>query len=115
MGGVVIAFPGDWPRAHRAAKTKKVSPRSRKRPPHIKAQVERITAILAELQGMSLESAEVSAMLAQTSATMCKVEERLVSRRLSHSAPPPVTEDQGDSQPHVDPEVLERHFYSLDG
>jgi hypothetical protein len=105
MNGVVIAFPGDWVGARRVANGR--SP--------VEAQVERITALLDELEGVSLASADVSLMLTEARATICKMEERLASRGLNHATPSGVIEDEGDPQPHVDREVLERHFQSLDG
>ena len=115
MGGIVIEFPGKWAGAcHRAEPiatndTTGMPPLGRKRPRLIKARVRRITALLAELDRISPPSAEISAMLTQARASICRVEERLGGRGLA-DAEAAVVEVEGDSQPHVDRDVLERHF-----
>ena len=108
MSACVIPFPGKWSSGGSRAKTKKVRPSSRKRPSRVEAQVRRITELLTELEDLSPPSADVSAVLTQAQATIKQVRERLASRGL----PPP--EDEGDAQPHVDREVMERHFQALD-
>jgi hypothetical protein len=108
MSAYVIPFPGKWSSARSGAKTKKVRPGSRRRPPQVEAQVERITALLTELGDLSPPSADVSAVLTQAHATIKQVRERLALRGL------PLLEEEGDAQPHVDHEALERHFQFLD-
>jgi hypothetical protein len=115
MGGIVIEFPGKWAGAcHRAEPiatndTTEMPPLGRKRPRLIKARVRRITALLAELDRISPPSAEISAMLTHARASIRRVEERLGGRGLA-DAGAAVVEVEGDSQPHVDRDVLERHF-----
>ena len=114
MSGMVIAFPGIRVDAHGGPRTKRASSRSRKLRPQIKARVERITALLAELEGIPSPSGEVVTMLTRARASMRKVEDRLRARSFGHPLPPPVVEDEGDPQPDVDREALERHFRPLD-
>ena len=113
MSGIVIAFPGNWAGADRGPKVKKVRPGSRKRPPQIEARVERINVLLAELEELTPCSGEVSTALNRARVTISKVEERLASLGFARSAPAAI-EDEGDAQPHVDREVLERHFQTTD-
>lgn len=87
MSAVVIAFPGNQTSARCGGKTKK-SLHGSKRRPQLKMRVDRITALLDELEE--------------------------IARGLEHSALPPVIQDEGNPQPHVDREVLERFFHSLD-
>jgi hypothetical protein len=108
MSAFVIPFPGKWAGTYTSAKTKKIRPGSRKRQPQIEAQVERITGLLSELEDLSPRSADVSAVLTQAHATIEQMRRRLVSRGV------PLLEDDGDAQPHVDREALERHFQSLE-
>jgi hypothetical protein len=108
MSAFVIPFPGKWVSASGSAKTKKVRSASRKRPPQIEAQVERITALLTELKDLSPPSAELSAVLTQARAAIRQASQRLASRGA------PGVEDEGTPQPHIDREALERHFQSLD-
>jgi hypothetical protein len=116
MSGVVIEFPWKRASARCIAETNDTKSLSldRKRPRLLKARVQRITALLGELERISAPSTEVSAMLMQARATICKVEERLGRRGLADAVQPLAIEDEGDSQPHVDPDVLERHFHSVE-
>jgi hypothetical protein len=120
MGGIVIAFPGKWASAYRraetneASETQKMPARSGKRPRLLKARVERVTALLAELERISPPLAEVSAMQTQVRASICKIEEKLGGRGLGDAAQVAAVEDDGDSQPHVDHDVLERHFHPIE-
>jgi hypothetical protein len=52
-------------------------------------------------------------MLAQARASICKAEQMLGLRDVAQSAPPTL-EEEGDPQPHVDPEALERLYRFLD-
>lgn len=113
MSAVVIAFPGNRTSACCGGKTKK-SLQGWKRRPQLKMQMERIALLLDELEDIAPHSGEASATLARARASICKVEERLSARGLDHSAPPPVVEDERNPQPHIDREVLERFFHSLD-
>ena len=114
MSGVVIEFPGYWRGVGPRARARKGLPRNRKRPQHLKARVERIAALLTELEAMSPPSAEVLAILIQARATVSRVEEKLTSHYLRHSEARAAAEDEGDPQPHVDREVLEHLFNSRD-
>jgi hypothetical protein len=77
-------------------------------------QIERISALLQELEDMSCRSSEVpSAVLTQARASICKVEEMLGPRDVGHSVPPALGEDEVEPQPHVDREVLDRLYLSL--
>ena len=108
MTGIVIAFPKN----RAGAKTKKVHPSRRKQPSQIRVRVDRIALLLAELDNLVPLSGEVSAVLTQALATISQIEEKLAERSWGPSAPG-AAEEHGDSQPHVDPDVLERHFRSL--
>ena len=109
MSGMVIAFPGHRSKvpAHGKRRAPPTSPKQQ-----LKARVERIAALLEELE--KIQSAEVSAILGQARSTFRKVEEKLAPRSLDHSARLPLIADESDSQPDIDHEVLERHFQSLD-
>ena len=113
MTAIVIAFPGGKASAHRAAKAKKVSRGSRQKRSLIKARVDRIGVLLAELDNLMPLSSEVSSVLTHALATVAQVEERLASTRPSRPAARSAVEDERDPQPHVDQEVLERHFHQL--
>jgi len=115
MSGVVIAFPGSTANAHCAHKARKALRGSRKQSSQIKARVERIGLLLAELDNLLPLSSDLSAVLTHALATVSQVEERLGSTSPSHPAAGGNVEEERDSQPHVDREVLERHFQSLDG
>jgi len=52
-------------------------------------------------------------MLAQARASICKAEQMLGLRDVAQSAPP-ILEEEGDPQPHVDREALERLYRFLD-
>ena len=116
MGGIVIEFPGKRPGAGQGVEpiatnhTRQMPLLGRKHPRLLKARVRRITALLAELDRISPPSAEISAMLTQARASICRVEERLGGRGLA-DAGAAVVEVEDDSQPHVDRDVLERHFF----
>jgi hypothetical protein len=120
MAALVIEFPGKWASACHGAETNatndtKQRPRlGRKRPRLLKARVQRITALLAELERISVPSAEVSAMLTRARASIGKVEERLGEFGSADAARLAAVEDEGDSQPHVDHDVLARHFHSIE-
>jgi len=108
MSAFVIPFPGKWSGTYDSAKTKQIRPGGRKRPPQIETRVGRITALLTDLEDLSPPSAEVSAVLRQARATIRQVRQRWASSVAL------VVEDEGDSQPHIDREALERHFQSRD-
>jgi hypothetical protein len=110
----VIAFPGDRSRAFRSADLTRSRQRGRKQRPQLKLQIGRITALLEELEGMTGHPSEVpSAMLAQARAVVCKAEQKLGLRDTAQPATP-ILEEEGDPQPHVDREVLERLFQPRD-
>ena len=114
MGGIVIAFPRTRAGAY-CTKAKKSSLRARRRRPQLKVQVERITALLEELEDISSNSSEVpSAILTRARASICKVEEMLGPGCAGHLAARALVEDEGAAQPHIDRKSLERHFRSLD-
>ena len=116
MGAVMIAFPGV--RARRIAR-KMPLPRSPRQRPPLTEQIERITAlldelVLEELEAITGHSREVpSAMLARARAVVCKAELKLGLRDVVQPATP-ILEGEGDPQPHVDREVLERLFQPRD-
>jgi hypothetical protein len=107
MTGIVIAFPKN----RAGARAKNVHPSRRKQPSQIRVRVDRIALLLAELDNLVPLSGEVSAVLTQALATVSQMEEKLAERSWGPSALG--AEEDGDSQPHVDPDVLERHFHSL--
>jgi len=115
MSGMVIAFPANRTSAYCSAAIKDSRLRSRRRQPKLKAQVDRITALLEELEGMSSHSNEVPlAMLIRGRTSIRKLEETLGRHGVGHSASPALVEDEGDPQPDVDREVLKPLFDSLD-
>ena len=64
---------------------------------------------------MSRHPREVpSAMLTRARASICKVKEILGPGSVGHSTLPALVEEEGEPQPHVDREVLERLSRSLD-
>jgi hypothetical protein len=110
----VIAFPGDRPRVFRSADLTRFRQRGRKQRPRLKLQIERITALLKELEGITGHSSEVpSAMLAWARTVVCKAEQKLELRDTAQQATP-ILDEEGDPQPHVDREALERLYHSLD-
>jgi len=114
MGGIVIAFPGVRASTRRIGR-KMSLPRSQRQRPPLKVQIERITALLKELEDISGHSSKLPpTMLARTRGSICKAERMLGLRDDVASAAPPILEQEGDPQPHVDREVLERHFNSGD-
>jgi hypothetical protein len=113
MSGLIIAFPGSRSSsACRRATTNRSAQRSRRPPPRLRLQIERITALLEELEGITGHSSEApSVMLARPS--ICKAEQMLGLRDVAQSAPP-IIEEEGDPHPHVDHEALERLYRFLD-
>jgi hypothetical protein len=76
-------------------------------------QIERITALLEELEDISAHASNLPpAMLARARDGICNAEQVLGLRQQVPDAAPPILEQEGDPQPHVDREVLERHFNS---
>src|SRR5262245_47928013 len=121
MSGIVVEFPGKWTSAHRSGAvpdatndTRRMPPAGRKRRKLLKARVQRITALLAELECISPPSAEVSAMLTHARASISRVEKRLGGHGSVEAARPGAFDGEGDSQPHIDHDVLERHFHSVE-
>jgi hypothetical protein len=110
----VIAFPAGRSRTLRSADLARSWQRSRKQRPRLTAQIERTTALLEELEGITGHSSEVpSAMLARARAVVCKTELKLGLRDVAQPATP-ILEEEGDPQPHVDREALERLFQPWD-
>jgi hypothetical protein len=109
----VIAFPGDRARAFRSADLAKTRQRSRKQRPRLKPQIERINALLEELEGLTGHSSGTpSAMLTRARAIVCQAEQKLGPHDVGHSTLPSQVEADGDPQPHVEREVLDRLLYS---
>ena len=110
----VIAFPGDRSRVFRSADLARSRQRGRKQRPRLKPQIERINVLLEELEGITGHSSEVpSAMLAWARTIVCKAEQKLGLRDTAQQATP-ILDEEGDPQPHVDREALERLYHSLD-
>ena len=87
--------------------------RAKKRPPRLELQIERITRLLEELEGIAAHSSKVPpAMLARARANICTAEQMLGLRDMAQS--PPILEEEGDPQPHVDHEALERLYHARD-
>ncbi len=77
-------------------------------------QIERVTALLEEVEDISGRSSELGpAGLARAHAGTFKARQMLDLLRVAQSAPA-LAEDEGDPQPYVDWEVLERVFHSQD-
>jgi hypothetical protein len=111
MGGIVIAFPGVRASTRRIAR-KMSLPRSPRQRPPLTVQIERITALLEELEDISAHASNLPpVMLARARDGICNAEQVLGLRQVP-DAVPPILEQEGDPQPHVDREVLERHFNS---
>jgi hypothetical protein len=109
----VIAFPGDRARVFRSADLTRTRQRGHKQPQRLKPQIERINALLEELEGLTGHSSEMpSAMLTRARAIVCKAEQKLGLRDVGHSTLPGLVDGEGDPQPHVDREVLDRLLYS---
>jgi len=114
MGGIVIAFPGVRARTRRLGK-KMSLPRSPRQRPQLSVQIERITALLEELEDISGQTSNLPpAMLAQARDGSCNAEQFLGLRDDIANAAPQTLEQEGDPQPHVDREALEHHFNSRD-
>jgi hypothetical protein len=108
----VIAFPAG--RSRTSADLARFRQWGRKQRPRLRLQIERITALLEELEGITGHSSEVpSALLARAHAVVCKAELKLGLRDAVRPATP-ILEEEGDPQPHVDWEVLERLFQARD-
>jgi hypothetical protein len=89
-------------------------PRSWRQPPPLKVQIERITALLEELEDISDHARKLPpAMLARARDGICNAEQVLGLRQVP-DAVPPLLQQEDDPQPLVDREVLERHFNSRD-
>lgn len=120
MSGIVIEFPGIGASVNRVADarattdTNQMPPLGSRRRRLLEARVQRITALLAELGRLSPPSAESAAMLAQARATVGRIEERLGGRGSGDASRPVTIEDEGNSQPHVDHDAMERHFHSFE-
>jgi hypothetical protein len=113
MGGIVIAFPGVRASTRRTARKMSLS-RSPSHRPRLTVQIERITALLEELEDMSAHASNLPpAMLARARDGICNAEQVLGLRQVP-DAVPPLLQQEGDPQPHVDREILERHFNSRD-
>lgn len=108
MSGMVIAFPGTETGSRRKARTKRAGSRT----PRLEARVERISALLEELEDISSPSVELSTMLARARASMHQVEARLRGRARDLTATPAAADDEGEPQPDLAHEVLDRHFHS---
>ena len=114
MRGTVIEFPKHRAGEYRSVGAIKPALRAQKRPPRLKLQIERITRLLEELEGIAGHSSKVPpAMLAQARANICAAEQILGLRDVAQSAPP-ILEEEGDPQPHVDHEALERLYHAQD-
>ena len=114
MRGIVIDFPKYRGGESRGVGTKKPVLHRQRRPPRLELQIGRINALLEELEGITGYSSKVpSAMLARARAGVCKAEQKLGLRDAAEPATP-IIEKEGDPQPHVDREALERLYHSLD-
>jgi hypothetical protein len=114
MRGIVIEFSRYQAGEYRGVRTKRSALRRQRRTPRLELQIGRITALLEELEGIAGHSSEVpSAMLARARAGVCKAEQRLGLRDVAQPTPP-ILEEEGDPQPHVDREALERLYHLLD-
>ena len=114
MRGTVIEFPKHRTGEHRSVGARKAPVRTQKRTPRLKLQIERITRLLEELEGIAGHSSTVPrAMLARARANICAAEQMPGLRGGAQSAPP-ILEEEGDPQPHVDHEALERLFHARD-
>ena len=112
MGGTVIAFPGGRASTHRSAGRKSL-PRGQRR--RLKMHIERITALLEELEDISRHSSKLPpAVRARTRTSIRKAERMLGVREDVAHAASPILEQEGDPQPHVEREVLERLFNCQD-
>jgi len=108
MGGIVIAFPGVRASSQRR---KEYLPRRRSRRPQLKMQIERIAALLEELKSISDRSNQLPpAILASTRTSIRKAERILGLSDEVAQGRSPILEQEGDPQPHIDREVLERLF-----
>ena len=106
MSGIVIAFPGPGTGTRRVCRSRQ------KRSSQIMARVDRIALLLAELDNLVPLPAGVSAALTDALATISEGEEKRGKRTSGHSAPA-TAEDDSDPQPHVNHDVLEGYFQSL--
>lgn len=112
MTGIVIAFPGTGASAKGVRLSRQKHPAEVKRPSEVKAKVDRIALLLAELENLGPLPAGLSAALTDALATISEVGETRAKRSSAHSAPA-TTEDDGYPQPHVNHDVLEGYFRLL--
>ncbi len=110
MSGTIVPFPGSRADANRTFCT--LRPHGRRLSSRVRAQIERIADLLEELEAISDHSSELSpAMQARVRNSISKAALIVQSCGQAKRAPG-VVEDEGDPQPHVDREVLERVFQS---
>ena len=114
MSGTVIRFPASRAEPGRTLSTPKPHRRDRKLSPQARAQIERIADLLEEIEAMSDHSRDLlPAMQARVRNSIYQAAQFVELRDLARSAPVR-GEDEGDPQPHVDREVLERLFRTRD-
>jgi hypothetical protein len=110
MSGTVIRFPGSRAEPGRSLSTPKPHRRDRKLSPRARAQIERIADLLEEIEAMSDHSRDLlPAMQARVRDSIYQAAQFVELRDLARSAPVS-GEDEGDPQPHVDHEALERFY-----
>jgi hypothetical protein len=110
MNGTIIPFPSRAD-TNRTLSTLRPPRRGRRLSSQVRAQVERIADLLEELEAISDHSSELSAMQARVRDSISKAS--LIVQPLGQAQrAPAVVEDEGDPQPHVPREVLERVFQS---
>ena len=112
MNGTIIPFPGSRADTNRTLSTLRPRRCGRRLSSQVRAQIERIADLLEELEAISGHSSELSpAMQARVRDSISKAS--LIVQPLGQAQRAPgVVEDEGDPQPHVPREVLERVFQS---
>ena len=112
MSGKIVPFPGSRADANCTLSPLRPPRSGRRLSSQVRVQIERMADLLEELEAISDHSSELSpAMQARVRDSISKAALIVQSCGQAKRAPG-VVEDEGDPQPHVDREVLERVFQS---
>jgi hypothetical protein len=110
MSGKIVRFPGSRADANCTLSPVRPPRCGRRLSSQARAQIERIADLLEELEVITHHSRELSpAMQARVRDSISKAV-LIVQPRGQAERAPGVVEDEGDPQPHVPREVLERVF-----
>jgi hypothetical protein len=114
MKGTIIPFPGSRAHANRTLSTLRPPRCGRRLSSQVRAQIERIADLLEELEAISNHSSELSPEMQARVRDSISNASLIVQPLDQTQRPPGVVEAEGDPQPHVPREVLERLFQPRD-